>query len=268
MINPAYAGLNNRFNGSVGYRTQWMGLEGQPQTINATLHTSLLQNKVGAGLVFSNDKIGSISTTEVNAAFAYKLQLEKSVFSFGMQAGVQNFNSSLNGINPFDQDDDLFLNGERGTRINLGAGLALKSEKFFVGLSVPRLLPATFKSGDQEFDLYNQHLYLMGAYIHYLNEHIRLKPTVLLRGVKGAPASVDIAMNLNFNGIHTAGIFTRNFNTYGVMLQTLLKEQYRFGYVFELPTGKSVGTQFTTHEIMLGIQLSAFSFHERSLSNF
>ncbi len=268
MVNPAYAGLNNRFNGSVGYRTQWMGLEGQPQTINATLHTSLLQNKVGAGLVFSNDQIGSMSTTEVNAAFAYKLQLEKSVFSFGMQAGVQNFNSSLNGINPFDQDDDLFLNGERGTRINLGAGLALKSEKFFVGLSVPRLLPTTFKSGDQEFDLYNQHLYLMGAYIHHLNEHIRLKPTVLLRGVKGAPASVDIAMNLNFNAIHTAGIFTRNFNTYGVMLQTLLKEQYRFGYVFELPTGKSVGTQFSTHEIMLGIQLSAFSFHERSLSNF
>lgn len=268
IVNPAYAGLNNRFNGSVGYRTQWIGLEGQPQTINATLHTSLLQNKVGAGLVFSNDQIGSMSTTEVNAAFAYKLQLDKSVFSFGMQAGVQNFNSSLNGINPFDQDDDLFLNGERGTRINLGAGLALKSEKFFVGLSVPRLLPTTFKSGNQEFDLYNQHLYLMGAYIHHLNEHIRLKPTVLLRGVKGAPASVDIAMNLNFNAIHTAGIFTRNFNTYGVMLQTLLKEQYRFGYVFELPTGKSVGTQFTTHEIMLGIQLSAFSFHERSLSNF
>lgn len=268
IVNPAYAGLNNRFNGSVGYRTQWIGLEGQPQTINATLHTSLLQNKVGAGLVFSNDQIGSMSTTEVNAAFAYKLQLDKSVFSFGMQAGVQNFNSSLNGINPFDQDDDLFLNGERGTRINPGAGLALKSEKFFVGLSVPRLLPTTFKSGNQEFDLYNQHLYLMGAYIHHLNEHIRLKPTVLLRGVKGAPASVDIAMNLNFNAIHTAGIFTRNFNTYGVMLQTLLKEQYRFGYVFELPTGKSVGTQFTTHEIMLGIQLSAFSFHERSLSNF
>ena len=268
MVNPAYAGLNNRFNDSVGYRTQWMGLEGQPQTINATLHTSLVQNKVGAGLVFSNDKIGSMSTTEVNAAFSYKLQLEKSVFSFGMQAGVQNFNNSLNGINPFDQDDDLFLNGERGTRINLGAGLVLKSDNYFIGLSVPRLLPTTFKSGDQQFDLYNQHLYLMGAYIHAINEHVRLKPTVLLRGVKGAPASIDVAMNVNFNAIHTAGVFTRNFNTYGVMLQTLLKEQYRFGYVFEIPTSKSVGTQFSTHEIMLGIQLSAFDFHDRSLSSF
>lgn len=268
IVNPAYAGLNNRFNGSVGYRTQWLGMEGQPQTINASLHTSLVQNKVGAGLVFSNDKIGSISTTEVNAAFAYKLQLEKSVFSFGMQAGIQNFNSNLSGINPYDPTDDLFLNGERGMRLNLGAGLTLKSDNFFIGLSVPRLLPTTFKSGDQQVDLYNQHLYLMGAYIHYLNEHLRLKPTILLRGVKGAPASLDLALNINFNAIHTAGVFTRNFNTYGLLLQTLLKEQYRFGYVFEIPTGKSVGTQFTTHEIMLGIQLSAFDFHDRSLTSF
>jgi type IX secretion system PorP/SprF family membrane protein len=268
LVNPAYAGLNNNFNGTIGYRTQWLGLEGQPQTMNLSLHSSFVQNKVGAGLLVSNDRIGSLSSTEINASFAYKLQLEKAVFSFGMQAGVQNFNSTLNGVTPFDPSDDLFLNGERGTRINLGAGLALKTEKFFVGLSVPRLLPTTFKSGAQEFDLYNQHLYLMGAYVHYLNEHIRLKPSVLLRGVKGAPASIDVAMNMNFNAIHTAGIFTRNFNTYGVMLQTLLKEQYRFGYVFELPTGKSVGTQFSTHEIMLGIQLSAFSFHDRSLSNF
>ncbi|HNR74437.1 MAG: membrane protein [Bacteroidetes bacterium OLB12] len=268
LVNPAYAGLSNRFNGSVGYRTQWMGLEGQPQTINASLHTSLVQNKVGLGLLVVNDRIGSMNTTEINTAFAYKLQLENKTVSFGMQAGVQNFNSSLNGVNPFDKTDNLFLNGERGTRVNVGTGIALASEKYFVSFSVPRLLPTTFKSGGQKVELYNQHLYLMGAYIHYLNEHIRLKPAVLLRAVKGAPASIDVAFNVNFNAIHTAGIFTRNFNTYGLLLQTLLKEQYRFGYVFEVPTGKSVGTNFTTHEIVLGIQLSSFSFHDRSLSNF
>lgn len=268
LINPAYAGLNNRFNGSVGYRTQWMGLEGQPQTINASLHSSLVQNKVGLGLLVVNDRLGSMNTTEINTAFAYKLQLENKTVSFGMQAGVQNFNSSMTGVNPFDKTDDLFLNGERGTRINVGTGIALASEKYFVSFSVPRLLPTTFKSGGQEVELYNQHLYLMGSYIHYLNEHVRLKPAVLLRAVKGAPASIDVACNINFNAIHTAGIFTRNFNTYGLLLQTLLKEQYRFGYVFEMPTGKSVGTNFTTHEIVLGIQLSTFSFHDRSLSNF
>jgi len=51
LINPAYSGLNNNFNGTVGYRTQWMGLEGQPQTMNVSLHSSFVQNKVGAGLI-------------------------------------------------------------------------------------------------------------------------------------------------------------------------------------------------------------------------
>jgi type IX secretion system PorP/SprF family membrane protein len=268
LINPAYAGLNNNFNAMVGYRTQWAGFDGQPQTFHASGHTSLVNNKVGAGLLLMNDKIGNVSNTEVNASFAYKLQLNETVLSFGMQAGVQNFRTDYSSLNLFDPGDNAFIGGERGTRINIGAGAILKSEKFFIGLSVPRLLPTTFKNGGQEFELYNQHAYLMGGYVHYLNERIRLKPTVLLRGVGGAPASVDLAFNVNLNAVHTAGIFTRNFNTYGVLLQTLLKEKFRFGYVFEIPTNKSVGTQFSTHEIMLGIQLSAFSFHERSLSNF
>jgi hypothetical protein len=89
-----------------------------------------------------------------------------------------------------------------------------------------------------------------------------------LRGVSGAPVSVDLAFNVNLNAIHIAGIFTRNFNTYGLLVQTLIKEQLRFGYVFELPTNKSVGINFYTHEISVGVLLSAFSFHERTLGNF
>jgi type IX secretion system PorP/SprF family membrane protein len=268
VINPAYSGLNNNFNAMVGYRTQWTGLEGQPKTINASVHTSLVDNKVGAGILFTNDKIGNLSSTEAKATFAYKLNFEESTFSFGMQAGIQSFNTDYSGLNILDKGDNAFMGGERGTRINMGVGVVLKSEKYFIGFSVPRLLPTTFKNGDQEFDLYNQHFYLMGAYVHYLNENIRLKPTVLLRGVKGAPASIDLAINVNINSIHTVGVFTRNLNTYGVLLQTLLAEKYRFGYAFEIPTNKSVGAQFSTHEITLGVLLSVFDFHDRALSNF
>jgi len=268
VINPAYSGLNNNFNSMAGYRTQWTGFEGNPQTINASAHTSIVNNKVGIGILIMNDRIGNMTNTETNLTFAYKLNLNETTFSFGMQAGFQNYRTDYSAINVFDQGDFAFTGGERGTRINMGAGAVLKNEKFFLGLSVPRLLPTTFENGGQEFELYNPHFYLATSYVHYINEHIRLKPAVLLRGVKGAPATFDVALNVNFNSMHTAGLFTRNFNTYGILLQTLLKEQYRFGYVFEVPTNKSVGTQLLTHEITLGIQLAVFSFHERSISNF
>lgn len=269
VINPAYAGLGNNLNAMVSYRTQWMGLEGQPQTINASGNVSLLDNRIGTGITLTSDKLGATNSTEFNASFSYKLPLgDDRVLSFGMQGGVLNFKTDYSDLSIYDTDDPAFTAGDRGSRINVGAGAILKSEKFLVGLSVPRLLPSTFKNGGQEFDLYNQHLYLFGAYTFYMNERIRFKPSVLLRTVKGAPASVDLAANLNLNAIHTAGIFTRNFNTYGLLVQTLLADKLRLGYVFELPTGKSVGANFTSHEISIGVRLAVLSFHDRSLSNF
>lgn len=268
QINPAYAGLNNNVNAMAGYRTQWAGLDGQPTTMNVSAHSSAAKNKVGIGILFVNDKVGNLSNTETNVAISYKLSFKESTFSFGMQAGVQHFRADNSQINLFDGDDLAFADNERGSRLNIGAGAILKSEKFFIGLSVPRLLPSTFSNGGQEFKLYSQHYYLMAGYVQYLNEHVRLKPSVLLRGVKGAPPSVDLAFNLNINARHTAGVFTRTFNTYGVLLQTLVKEKLRLGYVFELPTNKSVGTQFTSHELSVGVLLSVFSFQEQSLSNF
>jgi hypothetical protein len=34
------------------------------------------------------------------------------------------------------------------------------------------------------------------------------------------------------------------------------------GYVFELPVESSVGTQYTTHEITLGLRFGVLSFHD------
>src|SRR5687768_17592146 len=143
LINPSYAGLNDNFNAMAGYRMQWTGLEGQPQTLNASAHTSLANNKVGLGILFVNDRIGNISNTETNASIAYKLKLKKSTFSFGMRAGMQSYRTDFSELNIFNPDDNVFTGGEQGSQLNLGAGAILTSERFFIGLSVPRLLPST-----------------------------------------------------------------------------------------------------------------------------
>jgi len=267
VINPAYAGLNNNMSLMAGYRTQWTGLEGNPRTLQANGHTSILNNKAGAGLLLVQDRIGNMTTTEISASLAYKLNLDETTFSFGMQAGMQNFKTDYSDLVIHDDGDPAFMGNGGVTRLNVGAGAILKNERYMIGLSVPRLLPTKFSNDGQEFELYNQHLYLFGAYVFYLNENIRFKPAALLKAVNGAPASVDLALNFNIHAVHTAGIFTRQFNAYGVLLQTVLQDKFRFGYVFELPS-QSVGTQFTSHEITVGIVLSAFDFHEQSTGNF
>jgi type IX secretion system PorP/SprF family membrane protein len=268
LINPAYSGINNNFSAMVGYRTQWTGFEGHPETFYASGNTSVLANKLGAGLLVINDQVGNISNTESNLALSYKLNLRHATFSYGMQVGFQHYTTSFADLNVYDQGDNAFMGGETGTRINIGAGAVLTGDKYFIGFSVPRLLPTTFKNAGQEFELYNRHYYLHVAYLFYLSDRLRFKPTALLRGVADAPANIDVAFNMNIDGQYTAGLFTRNLNTYGVLLQATFKNQLRAGYTFEIPSSNSVGSNFNTHEVNLGIMLSIFSYHEESINNF
>ncbi len=271
VLNPAYAGINDNLNLSVAYRHQWTGFEGNPTTMNFNGHVSLLENRLGAGLLVVRDQLGSVANTEIQAAFAYKLKLESSTLSFGMQAGIVNFRSNVDKVNPYDKTDPVFLANENVTKPNVGAGLILRSDRYMLGLSVPRLLGTTIdvsdSNGSTQLELYKQHFYFFGGYVIFLNENIRFKPATLLRAVSGSPLSVDLNFNLVLNERHSAGLFTRNFNSYGVILQTNFSDRYRLGYTFELPTNRSVGTQFNTHEIFLGMKLSVLEFHDRSSVN-
>lgn len=268
-INPAYAGLNNRLNASVSYRNQWTGFDGNPTTFNFNSHLSLLDNKIGAGLLVMQDQIGNTKNTEVEAAFSYKLPIDdNNTLSFGMQAGFITFRNNVGELNLEDPTDEAFLQTENVTRPNVGVGAILKSEKYFIGLSIPRLLNTVLDQGGQTFELYDRHFYLFGAYVFYINENIRLKPSALLRGVSGAPMSVDLNFTATLNEKYGAGIFTRNFNTYGLQLQARITEKLKLAYTFEIPTGNSVGSSFITHEIFLGFELPVFNFHDRSMSNF
>jgi type IX secretion system PorP/SprF family membrane protein len=268
LINPAYSGHNNNLNAVASFRKQWAGFDGSPLTLTASGHMSLLDNKMGAGLIVMKDQAGASRNTEVHATYAYKLEFKKMVLSFGLQTGFISFKNDYSDLEISEGDDPVFGNGQNYTKPSFGAGAILSSERFFVGLSVPRMLKAPVSINNIDTDLYQQHFYLTGAYVIFLNEHIRMKPSILLRGVKGAPLSADLNYSFNIDEKYTAGAFVRNFKTYGLMGQLKIKENLRFGYAFELPSNRSVGTNYTTHEFMVGINMSVFSFHSTSITNF
>jgi len=268
LINPAYAGLNNNLNAGITYRKQWAGFEGSPTTYNLNAHTSLFDNRMGVGLIILKDNIGINSNTEVHGTYAYRLDLDQKYLSFGLQAGFISFKGNNSELNPYDANDPAFNENQNITKPSFGAGLILNSERYFIGLSVPRMLKAKMTFSDLETELYSQHFYAMGAYIFYLNEHIRLKPSVLLKTVKGSPLSADVNFAINLDEKYTAGVYTRNLNAYGLMAQIKFGGAYRFGYAFEVPAGNSVGARFPTHELSFGLNLALFSFHSTSITNF
>ncbi len=266
LINPAYAGSNKMFNASIQYRTQWAGLEANPSTFNFSSHISARNNKLGIGLNVNQDKLGDTKNTEVSAAYAYKINLKDAVLSLGLQAGFFRYSNDASLLTIRDPGDPSF-NSLTETKFNVGTGALLKSDRYMVGLSVPRLIPTSVSQGGQSIELYKQHYYLFGSYVWFLSETVRFKPSLLLRGSAGAPISADVNATFTFREHYSAGIFTRNFKTYGLLMQASVKK-FKLGYVFELPGSPASSLNFVSHEIMLGISMGVFTYHDQGVKTF
>lgn len=261
-INPAYAGINNQFSARVQARTQWAGIEANPQTFNFSGNMSIVQNKMGVGLVVLHDQLGDIRNIEVAVPISYKIKFNDTYLSFGMQAGIVNQNNNPDALTIRDAGDQAFASFSE-ISFNLGAGLMLKNDKFRVGLSVPRLIPAKFTTLDgTPIELYKQHYYLFGSYTFMMNEKLWFRPSVLLRGTQGAPISLDLNPTFTFREFYSAGIFTRNFKTYGALVQ-MLYNNFHLGYVFELPGSKDSSLRFTSHEITFGLSIGVLTYHDK-----
>lgn len=262
LINPAYTGMNNYMNLMVGYRKQWAGFDGSPTTLSATGHTSLFDNRMGVGLIISQDKVGENTNTFIQGTYAYKVRFDNYRYiSFGLQAGIMNFRSDNSELNIADPTDPLFNTNQNVIKPSFGAGAIFRTDNLFIGVSVPRILKASESFEDVTAALYTQHFYGFASYLFLLSDRVKLKPAVLVRAVSGSPLSTDVNFQFNIDERYAVGALTRNFNTYGFLAQIKFNE-FRFGYVFEMPTNKSVGTRFTSHEITLGLNLGVFNFHD------
>jgi type IX secretion system PorP/SprF family membrane protein len=268
VINPAYAGINNNLTAFASYRNQWAGFEGSPSTINAGAHMSLLLNKLGVGVMMVSDKIGENTNTQVTGSFAYKLPLgDGKTLSFGMQAGFINYKVDPSQLTLQDPNDPVFAPISQ-LKPNIGAGIILKSDKYMFGISVPRLVNSSFDIGGQKINVYQEHFYFLGSYLFFINEHVLFKPGLLVKGVSGSPLSTDVNLNFIINRNYSAGVYTRNLNSYGFLASVNFLDKFKLSYAFEVPTNSSVGTRYVTNEIMISVRTAVLTFHENSVSNF
>lgn len=261
VINPAYTGINNVFNASIGHRAQWTGFEGAPNTTAVSAHSSFFENKVGGGILLVRDQLGATTTTQFNITGSYKIQFGENIFSFGLQTGVLNIKANNDDLLVKDANDPVFTGNESFSKFNFGAGVALKGPDFFLGLSMPRMINSKEEFNNIETQVYQRHFYFAAGYVYHVGVDLALKPSILLKGVADAPLSVDYNASIIFRDKYTAGIFSRNFQTYGLLAQFNINDNLRFGYVFEVPTSRSVGSRFNTHELTLTLDLEVFDFH-------
>lgn len=253
MVNPAYAGTQGRLEAYFIHRSQWVGLEGAPHTQNFGVSGSIHEN-LALGLNVVNDKIGPANLTMFNASISSKIALSKEIsLSFGINGGIDMVNVDWSkGNSMSDNDDAIGNNIKNRVRPVVGAGLYLYSDNWYFGLSTPSFIHKDkYAKVDEAHIDPKIHLYALAGYVFYVGENVKLKPTILAKGVRGAPISFDLSLNALFQDKYTAGLGYRYNDAVYLMLGYTFKKSFFIGYSYDMSVTKLRNYNSGSHDIML-----------------
>ncbi len=259
-INPAYAGSRETLSFVGLHRSQWAGFDGGPQTQTFSVHSPLHNDKIGLGLSFINDRLGYENFSYVYGDFSYTLQVgDNTELALGLKAGFTTFNLDSNFLNdPTVINDPFFTNIDNRFTTNIGVGGFLHSDRWYLGLSAPRIINNDYNQGNSnntEFvALERVSYYLTGGYVFDVSSNIKFKPAALVKATNGAPLSYDISGNFLFNDklwLGAAYRINESLGAFGAIADFQINKQLRIGYAYEIPN--SVIRPYTngTHEVLL-----------------
>lgn len=262
-INPAYAGSRETLSIFALHRSQWVGLEGAPQTNNISVNTLIKDTNVGIGVSILNDKIGPSDENNIAVDFSYTVPVSE-VFklSFGLKASANLLNIDFNKLNQFDGGDSNFAaNIDNKFSPNIGIGFYLHSENTYLGLSMPNLLKTKhydrYTGTGAASSLATQDIayYLTVGHVFELNDNLKFKPSVLTKLVQGAPLGLDMSANFLINEKFVAGASYRLNAAVSGLIGFQATDSWFIGYSYDFDTTGLSNYNSGSHELFLRFEL-------------
>ncbi|ADF53395.1 conserved hypothetical protein [Zunongwangia profunda SM-A87] len=257
-INPAYAGSTGSLQALLLYRSQWVGVDGAPETQNFSMHSPLRNEKMGLGLNIVNDKLGPSSEVFADANFSYTIQTGYyTKLAFGVKGGARVLNVDWSKGRFYDPEDVL-LNNNIDSRImpSLGAGAYWYSDRWYIGASIPNFIRSDYYDDIQEAVLSNRlHYFIMGGYVFDINRNLKLKPAFLVKAVSGAPVSVDVSANFLLQEFLNLGAAYRWNDSVSLLAGFQISRSLFVGYSYDYTTTDFTKYNDGTHEILLRFDL-------------
>ena len=265
VINPAYAGSKDVIHLNAFYRTQWVGLDGAPTTQSFSIDGVTKSNRIGIGAQAVNDQIGAQRRTSATINGAVKLNVsEMGVLSLGVAAGASQF--SRNKLSTIVPNDPTIINAETNViSPDLRIGLYFHTDRFYLGMSATDLIGTNRKVTFNAERTY----FLTAGYVFDLGEHLKLKPSFLMKENFQGPTNIDLnAFLLIENRIWLGGsyrtaanIFQNNFEANSLSTtdavaaigEVFLSPKLRLGYSYDFTLTQL--NNYSTHEFSLGFLL-------------
>jgi type IX secretion system PorP/SprF family membrane protein len=256
VVNPAYAGLDNETVIMSTIRKQWTGIKDAPETQSLSFGTSVGSN-LGLGLSMVYDKSFIEKQINLGIDFSYRLQVASlSDLHFGLKVGGNSYNVNTSGLQMYLPQSDPALSSISEFNPNIGIGVLLKNKKYFVSLSVPRMLNterAKNKGGYASVATDRPHIYLSSGYDFNFATltPLVLKPSFMLRYVNGAPLALDVNTMLQIQEFFEIGASYRTNNSFAGLINLTISNRMILGYAYEVSTNKVLASAKNSNEFFM-----------------
>jgi len=128
------------------------------------------------------------------------------------------------------------------------------TNKWYFGLSAPRILNTDYNGNNNYAALERVSYYITGGYVFDINKTVKFKPAFLVKATNGAPMSYDLTANFLFNEKFWLGAayrFNESAGAFGAIADFQVSKQFRIGYAYEHPISDIRPFANGTHEILL-----------------
>ncbi|QHL89390.1 type IX secretion system membrane protein PorP/SprF [Nibribacter ruber] len=281
-FNPALTGYEGSMVKTF-YRDQWTGFEDAPRTIFAsveldaaditawrnsdvmkTRNPDYYNRQAGAkhayGLSVLHDSFGPFVETQVQLSYGSRIRLSEKMSlraGVGLTYGIQRLNGNKLVI---DQDGDQeyaeYLGKEnRAGKLDMNLGVMLTGENAYLGYALQDIAKGEISSGDKFLDgsYALQHVVQLG-YRAAVSDQIGLVANGIFRYDSFQEETTEVQAKAVFQNTFWAGGGYRHDLAYTVNAGVRLN-QFRIGYVLEMPTGKANYIGKNTSEFMVTYNL-------------
>ncbi len=262
-VNPAYAGYWKTMGLMALTRVQWVGISGHPVTQTLSFQAPLKSKKVGVGFDAIYDKVGLEKRLSRHFDYSYELSVnENTTLRLGLDGGFTNYSHNLLDYQQYPDgisDPAFQITVKNQFMPNFGVGFYLSSQKYFLSLSLPRIIENNYASNSNNFSISaeKRHLYFAGGMVFKLSDLVVFKPTFMTQSVKGAPLLYDLSANfLLANKLWVGGMY-RSGDAVSAIVQWIVNKNMRIGYAHDFSTTDLSNYHSGIHEIMLSFEFSA-----------
>jgi type IX secretion system PorP/SprF family membrane protein len=259
-LNPAYAGSHEHLSATVIAKKQWLKIDGAPATQTLSVHAPVNKARMGLGLTAINDKIGVTSHTGLYAAYAYRIKFKKSILSLGLQAGFTNYISRFSQLEVRTPNDPAFATDDvRFFLPNFGGGVYYYSSRFYAGFSVPHILDHLGRKTNVAMNAVQlQHYFFTTGFVAKLSNQLKIKPSLLVRAISGAPIQADLNTTFIINEVLWLGVSYRTRTSLNFIVQAMLTDQLSLGYAYDAALNNIRTVNTASHELMLNYRFVYF----------